>query len=46
VGSGEVDGATEIRAEFWESPDKGVVALLVDRLSQEDSVRSVRREGG
>jgi putative Mg2+ transporter-C (MgtC) family protein len=46
VGSGEEEGATEIRAEFWESPDAGVVSLLIDRLSQEQSIRSVHHEGG
>ena len=46
VGTGEVDSATEIRAEFWGKGDPGVVGLLVDRLSQEPTVRSVYHKNG
>jgi putative Mg2+ transporter-C (MgtC) family protein len=44
LGRGEVGGSTEIRGEFWDEPDEGVVAFLVDRLSREASVRSVRHK--
>lgn len=46
VGSGETGGATEIRAEFWSTPDTGVVSLLIDRLAQQDTIRSVYHDGG
>ena len=45
VGQGETDGVTEIRAEFWRAPDSGVIGLLIDRLSQEPSIRSVHQHG-
>lgn len=45
VGRGESDGATEVRAEFWGSPDADVIAGLLDRLSSEHSVRAVHHKG-
>lgn len=45
IGEGQAEGVTEIRAEFWSTPDAGVVDLLIDRLSQQESIRSVDYEG-
>jgi putative Mg2+ transporter-C (MgtC) family protein len=41
VGSGEREGAQEVRVEFWDNPRGDVLAGLLDRLSRLDGVRTV-----
>jgi putative Mg2+ transporter-C (MgtC) family protein len=41
IGSGQIGGTTEIRAEFWDAPDTELLAGLLDRLGQQAEVRAV-----
>jgi putative Mg2+ transporter-C (MgtC) family protein len=45
VGAGVTEGAREIRADFWDSPEVTLMAELLDRLTREPSVRTAYHQG-